>query len=159
MSKFKESFTTDIAIIKQWERDMCIKFDNDSGVELHVQPKGNRILCYVLNTNNGKTFRCIVPKYMSTYGIARCYARAIGQKVKTLVTQVSMKTALQNPEFICRPIYYVTNAAGVTHTELGKYKLYCGNDAKQIAEDALNLGTMSDNNTEFYIKTTHIYDL
>lgn len=29
MSKFKESFTTDIAIIRQWERDMCIKFDNN----------------------------------------------------------------------------------------------------------------------------------
>lgn len=70
-----------------------------------------------------------------------------------------MKTALQNPEFICRPIYYVTNAAGVTRTELGKYKLYCGDGAKQIAEDAFNLNTMSDNNTEFYIKTTHIYDL
>ncbi len=159
MSKFKESFTPDIAVIKQWERDMCIKFDNDRSVELHVKPKGNRILCYVLNTNNGKTFRCIVPQYMSTYGIARCYARAIGQKVKTLVIQVSMKTALQNPEFICRPIYYVTNAAGVTRTELGKYKSYCGDDARQVAEDALNLNTMSDNNTEFYIKTTHIYDL
>ena len=70
-----------------------------------------------------------------------------------------METALQNHEFTCRPIHYVTNAAGVTRTELGKYKLYFGDDARQVAEDALNLNTMSDNNTEFYIKTTHIYDL
>lgn len=48
MSKFKESFTTDDAIIEQWMRDMCIKLDNDKSTELYVHPKGSRILCYVI---------------------------------------------------------------------------------------------------------------
>lgn len=159
MSDFRESFTTDDKIIAQWENDMMKQFDADSYTQLGITPKGNRVLCFVLNARNGKSFRCIAPKYLERYALARCYARATGQRVKTHVIQVSMETALQNNEFICRPIYYVTNADGVTRTELGKYKSYCGDDAIQVAEDALNLNTMSDNNTEFYIKTTHIYDL
>lgn len=46
MSKFKESFTPDIAVIKQWERDMCIKFDSDRSVELtcSAERKQNLVL-------------------------------------------------------------------------------------------------------------------
>ena len=160
MGNFRESFTTDWRIIAQWERDMSIKFYNDKSFDLYVQPKGNRALCYVLNTNNGKTFRCVVPKYMSTYGLARCYARATGQRVKTLVTQVSMNGAMSYPEWICRPILYISDADGKNaRTELQKYKVYSGDLAKTTAYDAITFNIMSDKNHEFYIKSVHIYDL
>jgi hypothetical protein len=159
MSNFRESFTTDERIIAQWENDMMKQFDADSYTQLGITPKGNRVLCFVLNARNGKSFRCIAPKYLERYALARCYARATGQRVKTHVTQVSMKGAMSYPEWICRPILYISDAEGNTRTELQKYKVYSGDSAKTTAYDAITFNTMSDKNHEFYIKSVHVYDL
>ena len=160
MGNFRESFTTDGKIIAQWENDMMKQFDADSYTQLGIVPKGNRVLCFVLNARNGKSFRCIVPKYLERYGIARCYARATGQRVKTHVTQVSMRGAMRYPEWICRPILYISDADGKNASiELQKYKVYSGDLAKTTAYDAITFNTMSDKNHEFYIKSVHVYDL
>ena len=160
MGNFRESFTTDGKIITQWENDMMKQFDADSYTQLGIVPKGNRVLCFVLNARNGKSFRCIVPKYLERYGIARCYARATGQRVKTHVTQVSMKCAMSYPEWICRQILYISDADGKNASiELQKYKVYSGDLAKTTAYDAITFNTMSDKNHEFYIKSVHVYDL
>ena len=159
MSNFRESFTTDEKIIAQWENDMMKQFDNDSYTQLGITPKGNRILCFVLNARNGKSFRCIAPKYLERYALARCYARATGQRVKTHVTQVSMRAAMSYPEWICRPILYISGVDGNTRTELKKYRVYSGDSAKTTAYDAITFNTMSDKNHEFYIKSVHVYDL
>ena len=159
MSKFRESFTTDERIIAQWENDMMKQFDANSYTQLGITPKGNRVLCFVLNARNGKSFRCIAPKYLERYALARCYARATGQRVKTHVTQVSMKNAMSYPEWICRPILYISDVGGNTRIELQKYRVYSGDTAKITANDAVTLNTMSDKNHEFYIKSVHVYDL
>jgi len=159
MSKFRESFTTDERIIAQWENDMMKQFDADSYTQLGITPKGNMVLCFVLNARNGKSFRCIAPKYLERYALARCYARATGQRVKTHVTQVSMKSAMSYPEWICRPLLYISDVDGNTRIELQKYRVYSGDTAKITANDAVTLNTMSDKNHEFYIKSVHIYDL
>lgn len=160
MSNFRESFTTDGKIIEQWENDMMKQFDADSYTQLGVTPKGNRVLCFVLNARNGKSFRCIAPKYLERYALARCYARATGQRVKTHVTQVSMKAAMSYPEWICRPILYISDADGKNASiELQKYRVYSGDSAKITAYDAITFNTMSDKNHEFYIKSVHVYDL
>lgn len=159
MNKFRESFTTDEKIIAQWENDMMKQFDNDSYTQLGITPKGNRVLCFVLNARNGKSFRCIAPKYLERYALARCYARSTGQRVKTPVTQVSMRTAMSYSEWICRPILYISDVDGNTRTELQKYRVYSGDTVKITAHDAITLNTMSDKNHEFYIKSVHVYDL
>ena len=159
MSKVRESFTTDERIIAQWENDMMKQSDADSYTQLGITPKGNRVLCFVLNARNGKSFRCIAPKYLERYALARCYARATGQRVKTPVTQVSMKNAMSYPEWICRPLLYISDVEGNTHIELQKYRVYSGDTAKITANDAVTLNTMSDKNHEFYIKSVHVYDL
>lgn len=159
MSNFRESFTPDGKIIAQWENDMMKQFDNDSYTQLGITPKGNRVLCFVLNARNGKSFRCIAPKYLERYALARCYARATGQRVKTHVTQVSMRTAMSYSEWICRPILYISDVDGNTRTELQKYKVYSGDLAKTTAYDAITFNTMTDKNHEFYIKSAHVYDL
>ena len=159
MSKFRESFTTDERIIAQWENDMMKQFDANSYTQLGITPKGKRVLCFVLNARNGKSFRCIDPTYLERYALARCYARATGQRVKTPVTQVSMKNAMSYPEWICRPILYISDVDGNTRIELQKYRVYSGDTAKITANDAVTLNTMSDKNNEFYIKSVHVYDL
>ena len=159
---FKESYTSDTNIMDQWTKDMIKKLEkdqNDGKFEIHcIEKPSGRCLVAVFNKNNFRTFRCIVAKYLLNYGIARCYAKATGGKVKTLVTPVPMDIAIKNKEFITRfrtPIYNENNEQ--VRIEMGKYRKYTGMEARITAYNLQDLDLTYHVNYEFFLPATDCF--
>ena len=161
---FREAYTTDERIMKQWINSMNDKLHNEQekgnfSPLLHIKDSGI-VLVGVFNRNNFRSFRCVVPIGLERYGLARCYAKATGNKVMTLVHKVPCNVAIKENTFITRFITSVYNSEdALVKIDRAKYRKHDGVEARQFASDIEEYKIISDSNNEFFIEAVHVYDL
>lgn len=163
MKQFREMFTTDKNIHRQWVMESVERLKRDdrfifgSGAS-----ESGRMTCYVVNKHNGKSYRCYVVGYLQAVGLARCYARATGNKVGCLIRQIPANAAFSYKDVITRDIVFLQkfdfdNKADFLEPveTLGKYRRLTGEIGNYIREN----GSVFDKLRKFYVEEETYYDL
>ena len=161
MKQFREMFTTDKNIHRQWVMESVEKLKKDdrfffgSGAS-----ESGRMTCYVVNKHNGKSYRCHVLGYLQAVGLARCYARATGNKVGCLIREIPADAAFSYKDVITRDRVlqskYDSFGSEIESTwVLEKYKRLNG----EIGEYIKNNASVFRSAKKFYVEVETYYDL
>ena len=161
MKQFREMFTTDNNIHRQWVKESVERLSKDGRFIYGSCVRQNgTVICYVLNKQNGKSFRCKALSYMQGVCLARCYARATGSKVGCLVREIPANAAFSYKDVITRDRVlqskYDSFGSEIESTwVLEKYKRLDG----EIGEYIKNNASVFSSAKKFYVEVETYYDL
>ena len=113
-----------------------------------------------MNKHNGKSYRCHVLGYLQAVGLARCYARATGNKVGCLIREIPADAAFSYKDVITRDRVlqskYDSFGSEIESTwVLEKYKRLNG----EIGEYIKNNASVFRSAKKFYVEVETYYDL